>query len=259
MSWALYALTRTMAGGGTWAPLPRLARHWGYSRSTDPMRWCSLWPQPPLYLSASAGTPPSPRRRRPAPVVGSGQPRRGAGGIPARRPRSQRGTQLRGVGGRRRDCLARWAESLHRQPRSRRRDVHARAGHHSIDCRTGQRFDSRGGVEYGSEPLSGRGLRLLSRGGHSTGSSDIPPMRCGCGYARSGFCSTASMFHSTTVTRSTRASHPLSFASWLSVPGCCCRLAWSACSGRRCARTATGIGSGRCSSRCTEQRWSSSS
>ena len=52
---------------------------------------------------------------------------------------------------------------------------------------------------------------------------------------------------------------PLSFAFWPSVPGCFCRLAWSACSGRRCARTATGIGCGRCSSRCTEQRWSSSS
>ena len=50
-----------------------------------------------------------------------------------------------------------------------------------------------------------------------------------------------------------------SFASWLSVPGCCCRWAWSACSGRRCARIATGTGCGRCSSRCTEPQWSSSS
>ena len=76
-----------------------------------------------------------------------------------------------------------------------------------------------------------------------------PADALGCGYARSGFCSTASTCRSTTVTRSTRASHSLSFASWRSVPGCFCRLACSACSGRRCARTAAGIGSGRCSSR----------
>ena len=51
----------------------------------------------------------------------------------------------------------------------------------------------------------------------------------------------------------------VSFAFWPSVPGCFCRLAWSACSGRRCAPATTGIGCGRCSSRCTEPRWSFSS
>ena len=50
-----------------------------------------------------------------------------------------------------------------------------------------------------------------------------------------------------------------SFAFLPSGPGCCCRLVLSACCGRRYARTATGIGCGRCSSLCTEHRWSSSS
>ena len=51
-----------------------------------------------------------------------------------------------------------------------------------------------------AESSAGRSLspercRVTLRGGHSTGSPDILPMRRACGFARSGFCSTASTCH----------------------------------------------------------------
>ncbi len=150
-------------------PLPPPARHWDCSLSIDRTRFCLRWRQPPscsssqcLPLVAKAG-----RKGRIDRAAAAGH-------HIARRPRSQRGTQLRRVRRRRPDCLARRAQSLHRQPRSRRRDLHARAGHHSIDRRAGRRFDSRGGVECGPEPVAWRGVEVLCvagiRLGHGTSS-----------------------------------------------------------------------------------------
>ena len=169
VSCALYALTRTMAGGGTWA-FAAAGASLGLLALNRPNAMV-------FAVAAAAACVRDPvaahgggsDRARPAPVVGSGQPRHGAHGIPAHRPRGQRGAQLRRVRGRRLDCVARWAESLHRQPRSRRRDLHARAGHHSIDRGTGRRFDPRGGVECRPTALSRGGLRLFRVAGHRLG------------------------------------------------------------------------------------------
>ena len=210
VSWALYTLTRAMAGGGAGA----------FAAAGASLGLLALnRPNALVFAVAVAGVVFVSQRCAVRPIgyggrAGAGRPRSGAGDAsPARRPRSQRGTQLRRVRRRRPDCLARRPQSLHRQPRSRRRDLHARAGHHSIDCRAGWRFDSRGGVECGPEPVAWRGVEVLCvagiRLGHGASS------RCSelVDSARSGFCSTASTFHSTTVTRSTRANHSRSSAS----------------------------------------------
>ena len=179
VSCSLYALTRTMAGGGTWAfaaaggSLGLLALNRPNALAVRSGRGCRCVRHP--VAAHGSGSDSS----RPAPVVGSGQSRHGAHSVPAQRPRRQRGAQLRRVRGPRLDCVARWAESLHRQPRSRRRDLHPRAGRHSIDRRSGRGFDPRGGVGCGPTTLSRGGLRLFRAPGHRLGHRTSRPTRSG--------------------------------------------------------------------------------